>query len=547
MNDEEAVIKDLEKSYARALRDIETKIKILQADEMTQSKIYQVQYQKALKAQIEGIMEKLHGDNYTSVQQYLNECYKKSFVGTMYALHGQGMPVLAPIDQDAAVHAVMLDSHISGSLYEAMGVDTAKLKQAIRREISTGISTGASYDDIARNLRFATNAPLARTKTIVRTEGHRVQQASAADARNEAKKQGCDVLKQWDSTLDGNTRPTHRELDGQIRETDEPFEVDGKKADRPGEFGRPEEDINCRCAALTRARWGLDESELQTMKDRAKFFELDKTKNFQEFSEKYLKASEESYRMDARNFVPAKSIKEAESFARDTLGLDCSYKGVDVKCANDMNAAFQRGLAYCPEIKDRLNFVGSAQERNSRFKAELIDFFTEDLKKRYPGQTDDWYRKYAKSFAGQTVGRVDGKTYAFASRANKDSPDVVRKYTGIVVNNKWGKDVETFVKALESDVKVGWHPIGCGTIASVFDHEIAHQIDYATGLRDNQEMKALWASLGKEDVEKGLSRYAATNINEFIAEGYAEYCNSKEPREIAKKIGSIIKKAVGKK
>ena len=46
---------------------------------MTQSKIYQVQYQKALKAQIEGIMEKLHGDNYTSVQQYLNECYKKSF------------------------------------------------------------------------------------------------------------------------------------------------------------------------------------------------------------------------------------------------------------------------------------------------------------------------------------------------------------------------------------------------------------------------------------------------------------------------------------
>lgn len=294
MNDEEAVIKDLEKSYARALRDIETKIKILQADEMTQSKIYQVQYQKALKAQIEGIMEKLHGDNYTSVQQYLNECYKKSFVGTMYALHGQGMPVLAPIDQDAAVRAVMLDSHISGSLYEAMGVDTAKLKQAIRREISTGISTGASYDDIARNLRFATNAPLARTKVIVRTEGHRVQQASAADARNEAKKQGCDVLKQWDSTLDGNTRPTHRELDGQIRETDEPFEVDGKKADRPGEFGRPEEDINCRCVALTRARWGLDESELQTMKDRAKFFELDKTKNFQEFSEKYLKIPEKT-------------------------------------------------------------------------------------------------------------------------------------------------------------------------------------------------------------------------------------------------------------
>ena len=290
LDDEDAAIKNLEKSYARALRDIETRIKILQADEMTQSKIYQVQYQQALKAQIEGIIEKLHSDNYTSVQRYLDECYKKGYVGTMYSLHGQGMPILAPIDQRAAFRAVMLDSRLSTNLYTAIGIDTSKLKQEIRREISVGISSGASYDEIARNLRFATNAPLSRTKTIVRTEGHRVQQASAAEARNEAKRQGCDVLKQWDSTLDANTRPTHRALDGQIRETDEPFEADGKKADRPGEFGRPEEDCNCRCVALTRAKWALDADELQTMKERAAFFGLDKTENFREFEEKYLKA-----------------------------------------------------------------------------------------------------------------------------------------------------------------------------------------------------------------------------------------------------------------
>ena len=103
LTDEESVIKDLEKSFQRALQDIETKIKILQADEMTQSKIYQIQYQRALKAQIEGIVEKLHGDNFTSIQQYLNECYTIAFVGTMYALNGQGMPGLAPIDQDLSL------------------------------------------------------------------------------------------------------------------------------------------------------------------------------------------------------------------------------------------------------------------------------------------------------------------------------------------------------------------------------------------------------------------------------------------------------------
>ena len=98
------------------------------------------------------------------------------------------------------------------------------------------------------------------------------------------------MVKQWDAVLDGNTRTDHRILDGQIREVGEPFEIDGKKAEYPGAFGRPEEDCNCRCVALTRAKWALDADELQTMKDRAQFFGLDKTENFREFEEKYLNA-----------------------------------------------------------------------------------------------------------------------------------------------------------------------------------------------------------------------------------------------------------------
>lgn len=346
LDDEEAAIKELERSYARALRDIETRIKILQADEMTQSKIYQIQYQQALKAQIEGIVEKLHSDNYTSVQRYLDACYQKGYVGTMYSLHGQGMPILAPIDQRAAFRAVMLDSRLSTNLYTAIGIDTSKLKQEIRREISVGISSGASYDEIARNLRFATNAPLSRTRTIVRTEGHRVQQTSAAEARNEAKRQGCDVLKQWDSTLDGNTRPTHRVLDGQIRETDEPFEIDGKKADRPGEFGRPEEDCNCRCVALTRAKWALDADELQTMKERAKFFGLDKAENFREFEEKYLNAAYSLKKQKENDII------ETGNFAIPMRKL--TGYALDPQKAPDKARAFELALGYTKDNADEL-------------------------------------------------------------------------------------------------------------------------------------------------------------------------------------------------
>lgn len=292
LDDEQETIKALEKAYQRAIRRIDNHIRILESDEMTQSKIYQKRYQEAMKAQINAALDELHKKSNQTIEEYLTRSYQHGYVGTMYSLHKQGMPILAPIDQRAVTRAVRTDSKLSGRLYGELGVDMQKLKKTIRREISIGISIGSDYNMIARQVQISSGIPLKRAKTIVRTEGHRIQQQSADDARNAAKGQGCQVVKQWDAVLDGNTRTDHRILDGQIREVGEPFEIDGKKAEYPGAFGRPEEDCNCRCVALTRAKWALDADELQTMKDRAKFFGLDKTEGFREFEEKYLRTTE---------------------------------------------------------------------------------------------------------------------------------------------------------------------------------------------------------------------------------------------------------------
>ncbi len=293
IENEKVVLLRLEKQYQTALNDINRKIRLLTTDELTQSKIYQIEYQKALKKQIEGILDKLQGDEYSTIQQYLHDCYTQGFVGTAYDMAGQGIPLIMPIDQAAAVRAIMTDSKISEGLYNALGVDVKDLKKAISNEVTRGIATNQTFSDIARNIRNVANVPMSNAKRIARTEGHRIQQASAYDAQKTAKTKGADVVKQWDSTLDGGTRPTHRRLDGQIREVDEPFEMDGKKAMYPGKFGDPAEDCNCRCVSLTRARWGLDEDELQTLKERAKFFGLDKTDSFEDFQKKYLKAAKE--------------------------------------------------------------------------------------------------------------------------------------------------------------------------------------------------------------------------------------------------------------
>lgn len=331
LDSEKAVLERLEKQYQAALNDINRKIRILQSDEMTQSKIYRLEYQKALKKQVEAILEKLHGDEFSTIQEYLSSSYTDAFVGTMYDIAGQGIPLIIPLDQAAAVKAILTDSKISKSLYESLGVDTNNLKKAISAEVTRGIATGMSYHDIARNISNVSAAPMSRAKTIARTEGHRIQQASTMDAQKEAKGKGADVVKQWDSTLDGKTRKNHRELDGQIREVDEPYEIGGKKAMAPGYFNNPAEDCNCRCVSLTRARWALDEDELKTMKDRAAYFGLDKTKNFDDFKKKYLKAAEQVKAAGSASMADVKDFDALDKYLKTAynISVDNSVKSLD--------------------------------------------------------------------------------------------------------------------------------------------------------------------------------------------------------------------------
>lgn len=263
-------------------------------------------------------------------------------------MFGQGVPLILPIDKNAAVKAVITDSKISEGLYEALGVDTKKLKNTISSEITRGIAAGLPHSDIARNIAAYAKAPLSRAKTIVRTESHRIQQASAFDAQKVAVSKGAKVVKQWMSTLDGNTRPTHKRLDGQIRELDEPFEMGGLKAMYPGDFGDPAEDCNCRCQLLQRARIALDADELKTLQDRAGFFGLDKSDDFADFKKKYLKAAE---KVD----LPLEKSVKSGKIESEKIGLQFFAKMPEEKFtsyslnpekAPDKAKAFKEALGY---------------------------------------------------------------------------------------------------------------------------------------------------------------------------------------------------------
>ena len=269
LKNEKAVIKQLEKSYQDAIADIDKYILQLLARKDTeniQSIIYQVKYQEAIKKELESYLSVLHSKNFDTVDEYLKECYEQAHIGTLFDLQGQGIPLILPLDQEQMIKAITLNSRLSAPLYNALGYNVDVLKINVMQEISRGIAQGLSYQEMARNLKNITNVDYNKSLRIAKTEGHRIQQEATYNVQKRAIAKGAKVVKQWDSTLDGKTRPTHRALDGQIVEVDEYFKSEsGYKALYPGDFGVPSEDCNCRCALLQRAKWALNDEEFTKM------------------------------------------------------------------------------------------------------------------------------------------------------------------------------------------------------------------------------------------------------------------------------------------
>lgn len=293
---EEQVILGLKAVYRQAIRDCEEKIRQLSTRsdmENIQSIVYQTQYQQAIQRQLEGILDILQTNEFTTISDYLTTAYQDGFVGALYDLHGQGIPLIFPIDQAQVTQAVLTDSKLSKPMYARLGEDVNTLKLAVRAQISRGIANGSTWNQMAQELAGnMINSPFQTAQynamRIARTEGHRIQQQSQYDAMEKAKQHGADVVKEWNATLDARTRPDHMSLDGQIREVEDPFTLGNLKAQYPGDFGRPEQDIHCRCCALQRARWALGEKELEQLKSRAEYLEQDKAKDFGEFQQRYL-------------------------------------------------------------------------------------------------------------------------------------------------------------------------------------------------------------------------------------------------------------------
>lgn len=260
LREEKEVKKKLRANYRVALADVKKWLRGLTEDsDIVPENIRHDKYQRMLEAQLTELLKELGDRNVSVTDDYLREAYKEAHLGCLYRMHHDGVDLILQIDPDRVERAVSRktnDLQFSDRLYQ--NVD--QLKEETKAEIARGFSTGQDYLWMAARISQRAGIAYGNACRIARTEGHRIANESDMDTMRDAASAGADVVKEWNSTLDDITRSTHRELDGQIRELNEPFEIPstGSRAMYPGGFGIAKEDIHCRCCMNQRARWALD-------------------------------------------------------------------------------------------------------------------------------------------------------------------------------------------------------------------------------------------------------------------------------------------------
>lgn len=533
---EKKVMEQLERSYQKALEAVKDRLR--QLDERTdvenrQAVAYQKAFQQGLQKQLERILGKLHSKTYRTVQEYLQDCYLTGHTAVLYELQSDGLRLSLPIPQDKVCQAAVNDTKLVKPLYDSIGEDFAGLKKHITDIVSAGFASGASYGDMANQItgkmigNYATlrGGALGRAKLIVRTEGNRIANAARLEAARTAKQQGADLVKQWDSTMDKKTRPHHVQLDGQVRELDEPFEVDGRKAQAPGKFGIASEDINCRCHAYSRPRWAVRADGDYKYDNQHRALVKVSSESYAAYRAGYVQ--ETARKPDGTAPVPAgHAVEVTPPATKDNGGTGKTYRAEKIRyLKGNYSIAFDK--------------VSGTKE------------ITPQLAKEFSDEYDRFGQKFGETPSVRSVLIEPYKSNGIWGTYNDNNGT-------ISISGAGGKDGKNTISKVAAEMK----KTGKWSSSSpyhAFRHELGHALqkhlkdtvpDYEERLKKVRDIRdAFFESLTGLDEDaimklkkEALSIYGLIDdesLDEFISECVAEYC-SKKPRKMSRDVVAAL-------
>jgi len=268
--------------------------------------------------------------------------------------------------------------------------------------------------------------------------------------------------------------------------------------------------------------------------------------------EKYLERSERKYKPldDAENLrSQLRGLTAEEEMSDFVLENDlcdyCDFRGLHTESIRSLISVVIESLYKYPVLRSKTCFIGSLEALYDRIKAlangngqAVVQFGLENIIdnvatiKKYADDLCVLLDKMKKK-------KNDYLAFAFDSCGFFDS---------IVLDlQDFGKiGYKTLAENVKYNEKIGFHPKGCETIESLIYHEVGHLLDYRLRVSSSEDFRLLRKNYTVDDIVREVSRYAAYNSEELLAEAFSEYMCVKNPRPLSRKIGELIDKAYEK-
>lgn len=166
------------------------------------------------------------------------------------------------VDPDTVQHMLTAGEAVLMLPSVNVAKDMAWNRKLVASQLTQGVLLGESIPKMARRVQRVTGSNYATAVRTARTTVTGAENAGRVHSYKRAKEMGIRLQKEWLATIDGRTRHSHRQLDGQKISNE-----DGAKFDNgcryPGDpQGRYDEICNCRCT-LVAAIEGVDTSDAE--------------------------------------------------------------------------------------------------------------------------------------------------------------------------------------------------------------------------------------------------------------------------------------------
>lgn len=382
------------------------------------------------------------------------------------------------------------------------GKDSAWNQKKVTGSVLQGIIQGESIDDIAK--RIARDTAQQNRKAMIRyarTATTGAQNAGRMETMHRAQGMGINVRKQWLATLDNRTRDSHRRLDGKEADVDEPFKSEFGKIMFPGDpHAHPADVYNCRCTLVyVYPDYPTDPGERL---DNITGEHVRGDMTYEEWAGTQPKAQPET--KPAFVMPRLETIEEAEAYAKSTFV--------------DTNMWGSQGLSLQGISVDSANIV----------VGRLAEFYeTYDVDKFSTLVAPAGNTKLGKAISGAHAGFNPMNRAMILNRKSLKDPETVRealaKERELVADylknpDKYPRLSAYTRKLLDASRKSGRATVPT-SLEEAIDHECGHALEKA--LRKAPNYHAVEENMPK--YADGISGYATTSINEYIAESHCAW------------------------